>query len=104
MALSKYGNQFLDKNEPWKKMKENKDEAGEILGQSIIIINTLSSILEPFLPESSKKLQNILFDKEINEWKIILPESGKPFKKPVPLFEKLDEEIVLMENRNSLNE
>ena len=94
----------LNKNEPWKKMKENKDEAGEILGQSIIIINTLSSILEPFLPESSKKLQNILFDKEINEWKIILPESGKPFKKPVPLFEKLDEEIVLMENRNSLNE
>ena len=104
MALSKFGNQFLDKNEPWKKMKENKNEAGEILGQSIIIINAISCILEPFLPESSQKLQKILFGKTINEWKLILPKPGTPFEKPMPLFEKLDEEVVLEENRNSLDE
>lgn len=104
MALSKFGNQFLDKNEPWKKMKENKNEAGEILGQSIIIINAISCILEPFLPESSQKLQKILFGETINEWKLILPKPGTPFEKPIPLFEKLDEEVVLEENRNSLNE
>ena len=104
MALSKFGNQFLDKNEPWKKMKENKNEAGEILGQSIIIINAISCILEPFLPESSQKLQKILFGETINEWQLILPKPGTPFEKPIPLFEKLDEEVVLEENRNSLNE
>tara|TARA_Y100001970_G_scaffold209684_1_gene255666 strand:- start:2743 stop:4410 length:1668 start_codon:yes stop_codon:yes gene_type:complete len=104
MALSKFGNQFLDKNEPWKKMKENKKEAGEILGQSIIIINAISCILEPFLPESSQKLQKILFGETINEWKLILPKPGTPFEKPMPLFEKLDEEVVLEENRNSLDE
>ena len=104
MALSKFGNQFLDRNEPWKKMKENKNEAGEILGQSIIIINAISCILEPFLPESSQKLQKILFGETINEWKLILPKPGTPFEKPMPLFEKLDEEVVLEENRNSLNE
>ena len=104
MALSKFGNQFLDKNEPWKKMKENKNEAGEILGQSIIIINAISCILEPFLPESSQKLQKILFGETINEWKLIVPKPGTPFEKPMPLFEKLDEEVVLEENRNSLNE
>ncbi len=86
MALSKYGNQFLDKNEPWKKMKENKEEAGEILGQSIIIIHALSSILEPFLPNSAQKLQKILFGEHINHWNLILPESGKSFEKPNPLF------------------
>ena len=63
MALSKFGNQFLDKNEPWKKMKENKNEAGEILGQSIIIINAISCILEPFLPQSSQKLQKMYLEK-----------------------------------------
>ena len=104
MALSKFGNQFLDKNEPWKKMKENKNEAGEILCQSIIIINAISCILEPFLTESSQKLQKILFGETINEWKLILPKPGTPFEKPMPLFEKLDEEVVLEENRNSLNE
>ena len=104
MALSKFGNQFLDKNEPWKKMKENKNEAGEILGQSIIIINAISCILEPFLPESSQKLQKILFGETINEWKLILPKPGTPFEKPMPLFEKLDEEVVLEENRNSFDE
>ena len=104
MALSKFGNQFLDKNEPWKKMKENKNEAEEILGQSIIIINAISCILEPFLPESSQKLQKILFGETINEWELILPKPGTPFEKPMPLFEKLDEEVVLEENRNSLDE
>jgi methionyl-tRNA synthetase len=104
MALSKYGNQFIDKNEPWKKMKDNKDEAGEILGQATIIIHALSSVLEPFLPQSSSKLQKILFGKELNEWKLILPEPGSAFEKPSPLFEKLDEETVLLENRNTLDE
>ena len=104
MALSKFGNQFLDKNEPWKKMKENKTEAEEILGQSIIIINAISCILEPFLPESSQKLQKLLFGKTINEWKLILPKPGTSFDMPIPLFEKLDEEVVLEENRNSLDE
>tara|TARA_B110000438_G_scaffold152817_1_gene146867 strand:+ start:5099 stop:6766 length:1668 start_codon:yes stop_codon:yes gene_type:complete len=104
MNLARFGNQFLDKNEPWKKIKENKEEAGEILGQAIIIISAISTILEPFLPGSAIKLQEIIFNKKINDWKLILPLPGTEFQKPDPLFEKLDEEIVLMENEIIPNE
>ena len=104
MNLARFGNQFIDKNEPWKKIKENKEEAGEILGQAIIIISAISTILEPFLPGSAIKLQEIIFNKKINDWKLILPLPGTEFQKPDPLFEKLDEEIVLMENEIIPNE
>tara|TARA_B110001454_G_scaffold63788_1_gene62026 strand:- start:1457 stop:3124 length:1668 start_codon:yes stop_codon:yes gene_type:complete len=104
MNLARFGNQFIDKNEPWKKIKENKEEAGEILGQAIIIISAISTILEPFLPGSAIKLQEIIFNKKINNWKLILPLPGTEFQKPDPLFEKLDEEIVLMENEIIPNE
>jgi|TARA_B110000263_G_scaffold32363_1_gene24557 methionyl-tRNA synthetase len=104
MNLARFGNQFLDKNEPWKKIKENKEEAGEILGQSIIIISAISSILEPFLPGSAIKLQEIIFNQKINNWNLILPVPGTEFQKPDPLFEKLDEEEVLKENEIITNE
>jgi len=100
MSLSRYGNQFLDQNEPWKKMKDDKEKAGEILGQGIIIIHALSSMLEPFLPDSAHKLQKMLFNKLINKWELVMPKPGDPFQYPQPLFEKLDEETVLSENRN----
>ena len=94
----------IEKNEPWKKIKDNKDEAGEILGQSIIIISAISSMLEPFLPGSAIKLQEIIFNKKINNWSLVLPVPGTEFQKPDPLFEKLDEEEVLKENEIISNE
>ena len=81
-------------------MKDDKEKAGEILGQGIIIIHALSSMLEPFLPNSAHKLQKMLFNKLINKWELVMPKPGDPFQYPQPLFEKLDEETVLSENRN----
>ena len=98
MNLAKFGNQFLDKNQPWKKIKEDKKQAGEILSQSLIIVSAISSLLEPFLPSSAYKLQKILFDKTQNPWELIIPTSGSKFNTPEPLFQKLDEEIVSKEN------
>ena len=104
MNLAKFGNQFLDKNQPWKKIKEDKKQAGEILSQSLIIVSAISCLLEPFLPSSAYKLQKILFDKKQNPWELIIPASGSKFKTPEPLFQKLDEEIVSMENEKIKHE
>ena len=98
MNLARFGNQYLDKNEPWKKIKEDKKSAGEVLGQSMIIISALSSMLEPFLPNSAERLQKVIFNEKKNNWNLILPISGDKFDKPTPLFEKLEEEKVLQEN------
>ena len=98
MNLARFGNQYLDRNEPWKKIKEDKESAGEILGQSMIIIIAISSMLEPFLPNSAETLQKVIFNDKKNNWKLILPISGNKFQEPTPLFEKLEEEKVLAEN------
>ena len=98
MNLARFGNQYLDRNEPWKKIKEDKESAGEILGQSMIIISAISSMLEPFLPNSAETLQKVIFNDKKNNWKLILPISGNKFQEPTPLFEKLEEEKVLAEN------
>ena len=104
MNLARFGNQYLDKNEPWKKIKEDKKSAGEVLGQSMIIISAISSMLEPFLPNSAERLQKVIFNEKKNNWNLILPISGDKFDKPTPLFEKLEEEKVLQENGMMLDE
>ncbi|MBL39819.1 MAG: methionine--tRNA ligase [Chloroflexi bacterium] len=104
MNLARFGNQYLDKNEPWKKIKQDKKSAGEVLGQSMIIISAISSMLEPFLPNSAERLQKVIFNEKKNNWNLILPISGDKFDKPTPLFEKLEEEKVLQENGMMLDE
>ena len=44
-------------------MKENKNEAREILSQSIIIINAISCILEPFLQNLLKNFKRYYLEK-----------------------------------------
>ena len=70
----------------------------------MIIISALSSMLEPFLPNSAVRLQKVIFNEKKNNWNLILPISGDKFDKPTPLFEKLEEEKVLQENGMMLDE
>ena len=51
-----------------------------------------------------EELEKILFDKTQNPWELIIPISGSKFNTPEPLFQKLDEEIVSMENEKITHE
>jgi methionyl-tRNA synthetase len=96
MSLAQEGNKYIDSKAPWKQIKENKNDAALTLNTALTIISNLRIIMNPFLPFSSKKLAPFIGEdpdkKIIWEFKEIKPNT--PLKKPIPLFKKLDDDIV----------
>jgi len=53
-------NKYLNVNEPWKRIKENKDDAGRSLFVAGQIIKCVGVLVEPFLPEAARKIKDVL--------------------------------------------
>lgn len=97
MHLAHEANKYLEKTSPWLVIKEDRQRAATSLWVTIQLINTLKTAFYPFLPFSSRKLNDILqFEQGLEEqgWKTVEVEAGRAFKKPKPLFKKLDEKVV----------
>jgi len=97
MSLAQEANRYLDDKSPWKVIKEDKAAAAASLYTAISVISGLRTALYPFLPFSSRRLNEYLGFKgsvEADGWRLHLPEAGQKLGPPKPLFSKLDEEIV----------
>ncbi|MBI20736.1 MAG: methionine--tRNA ligase [Chloroflexi bacterium] len=106
MNLAHIGNKYIDDEKPWATVKINKTKASNTLWVGINIISTLRTVFYPFLPKSSDLIHKMLNfeDNTLSDgWKRkVLPAKLK-IDKPTPLFQKLDEEIIIEENNRLLN-
>lgn len=97
MNLARLGNKYLTDTEPWKKQKESPEEVNTILHLSLQICAALSVLCEPFLPFTSKKLQNML-QIDVHEWNkggdSMLLTAGQKIGEPIYLFEKIEDSII----------
>ena len=96
MQLARYGNKYLADSEPWKLIKTNPDRVLSIMNTAIQISVGLAVVSRPFLPNTAKKLNdmlniNILALKwdDISLKKELIP-PGHQIKKSKLLFEKID--------------
>ncbi|OQA53112.1 MAG: Methionine--tRNA ligase [candidate division WS2 bacterium ADurb.Bin280] len=55
-SLAENGNRYLNKNEPWKKIKTDRSEAEKDLLALANVILAICSLIEPFLPKTAKKI------------------------------------------------
>ena len=96
MSLAQEGNKYIDFQAPWKQIKENKKDAALTLHTALTIISNLRIIMNPFLPFSSKKLATFIGEDPEKEiiWKFTKIKSNISLNKPIPLFKKLDDDIV----------
>ena len=107
--LARTGNKYLAEKEPWKLYKENNiSKVEQILYISLETCALLSILSEPFIPNSAKKIREILNIKLIpwtklsSEKKIIEP--GYKIKKSNLIFRKIeDDEIQNQLNKLNLN-
>jgi len=60
LAISALGNKYFQDKEPWKLIKEDKDKTQKIIGTCINIVKILAIVIDPILPEFSKKIQEQL--------------------------------------------
>lgn len=55
MALSSEANKYFQHKEPWERIKSDKEDAGTTLYYSVNVLRTISSLLHPFIPETSER-------------------------------------------------
>lgn len=100
-GIFKRCNKYIDETEPWvlAKSPENSDRLSTVMYNLVEGIVIGASLLEPFMPETSKKITDMLnttardFD-ELNKFGLY-PNGNKVTSTPVPLFQRLDMEVVL---------
>jgi len=77
-------NVFMEKNEPWKLVKEDKNKAGNILFHCAEALRLSSILLSPVMPSKSEDILQILGTKEKSlVWGKIKPSSSITLSKPI---------------------
>ena len=97
MNIARIGNKYLADQEPWKLFKTSPQRVATILNTSIQITGVLAYLSEPFLPNTSKKLQKLL-KIEILDWKGIenqlIFNEGHVINKQELLFSKIEDSEI----------
>ncbi len=98
MNLARFGNQYLQTEEPWKTIKDNPEKAAHSLFVAAQIAVALAQLSEPFMPFSSEKLLN-MFNIEKADWmslekEQVLIESGHQINEASLLFSKIEDDVI----------
>jgi methionyl-tRNA synthetase len=95
MDLARFGNKYLTDAEPWKTMATNPEKATQVLSDCLLIVAHLGACLQPFLPNTAKKIFRSLNLKEEFKWnEEIVFEAGHQLNKGELLFAKVEDEQV----------
>ena len=98
MNLARFGNQYLQIEEPWKTIKVDPEKAAHSLFIGAQIAVALAQLSEPFMPFSSDKLLKMFNVEKLNwsdiETKNILIETGHQINEASLLFSKIEDETI----------
>ncbi len=102
MGLAAFGNNYIQKNAPWKLMKTDRQAAESAIADCLQIVKALALMLEPVLPDAAAGCWAMLgyttpiADHHLDECDT--PLSGVTLQKAEMLFAKLeDEEYAILE-------
>lgn len=98
MNLARFGNQFLQIEEPWKSIKTDPEKAASSLFIASQIAAALGQVCEPFLPFSSEKLLK-MFNLDLLSWQDIstrkvFVQTGHQINEAQLLFSKVEDETI----------
>lgn len=97
MALWDVANVWIDKAEPWKVIKVDRERAATSLWTALQAICGMKTMAIPYMPNTSQACHELLGlsgQAADGHWQRDEVPSGAPFPKPAPLFKKLDDSIV----------
>ena len=99
LEMARLGNKYLNEKEPWKLLKEGKnEEARDVMYTCLFILRELALHMAPFTPLAAEKLWKMIGEGGSVHDRGRLLSSGKepPSKisKPEPLFKKLPKDFL----------
>ncbi|MCH7660525.1 MAG: methionine--tRNA ligase [Euryarchaeota archaeon] len=97
IRLSKFGNEYIQRNEPWKLVDENEEEAAQVIRDCVQLAKATAVLLEPVLPNAAERLWNQLGeDGSVHNARLeaCLEAPPENFGEPEALFEKVEDDRV----------
>lgn len=98
MNLARFGNQYLQTEEPWKTIKDNPEKAASSLFAGAQIAVALAQLCEPFMPFSSEKLLKMFNTEKISWLEVenaqVLVKTGHTINESSLLFSKIEDETI----------
>ena len=97
LSLARLGNKYLAETQPWHLIKTDEARTGTVLHVALQIAAALAPVLEPFLPDSARKLATML-NLELGSWASAgrpdaLP-AGHELREAALLFAKIEDATV----------
>ncbi|GBC68818.1 Methionine--tRNA ligase [archaeon HR01] len=103
IQLAREGNGYLNRREPWKLVKESKEDAATVFYAAAQLVKCLGVLLQPFTPYSASRIFEMLgLGRASLDWGEASKElpAGSRIAEPQPLFRKiLDEELEVFRVR-----
>ncbi|WP_080778729.1 methionine--tRNA ligase [Chryseobacterium phocaeense] len=98
MNLARFGNQYLQNEEPWKTIKDSPEKAAQSLFVGAQLAVALAQLCEPFMPFSSEKLLTMFNAGQVNwsdiETQSVLIETGHKINEASLLFSKIEDSVI----------
>lgn len=88
-----YANKYFDDKQPWILAKEDKEKCNEVLFNCCNIIYNINTLLKPYLPNTSLKVDDFI-NKNNNEWKYERLDKAKISNNLTTLFERYDKKLI----------
>lgn len=96
LLIGNKANKFFQDEEPWAKIKDNKDEVFASITALLLTIKDLAILLSPFMPETAEKIASMIGLKNLS-WSELGNFDCYPnlkIKSPEILYKKLDTKLV----------
>jgi methionyl-tRNA synthetase len=94
--LARFGNKYLTEHEPWKTHAQDPEKTAHVLTNCLLLIGHLGACLQPFLPDTSKKIFRMLnLSKTDFQWsdEIVLSK-GHTLNAAEHLFTKIEDAAI----------
>lgn len=88
-----YANKYFDEKQPWILAKEDKEKCKEVLFNCCNIIYNVNTLLKPYLPNTSSKVEEFI-KKDNNEWKYERLDKANVLDNLTTLFERYDKKVI----------
>jgi methionyl-tRNA synthetase len=97
VSLSAFGNEYIQRNEPWKLTGEDPERAAQVIRDCVQIATAVAVLFEPVAPRTAERLWDQLdANGDVHEATVdaALEAPAAEFDEPAELFEKIPEERV----------
>ncbi|MFB6109648.1 MAG: class I tRNA ligase family protein, partial [Halodesulfurarchaeum sp.] len=97
LELARFGNEYIQRNEPWKLIEEDPDRAAQVIRDTVQLAKAVAVLLQPFTPETAEQIWTDLEAEGTAAEATIeacLEAPPDAFGEPREPFEKIEDEQV----------